>query len=190
MSALEGAAGGKQGAANVCLLAHASVWQQAGAAGTDGAQVFVDWMRTQNPRLDEWLSEATPLGERWLSIAQVPFGAKRAVVNEVVMAGDAAGLVTPLAGNGIAMALRGGQMAAEHVGVYLAGKTAAASLTAGYEREWQREFAPRVRVGRLAQFFMLRPRLFGLALRLLNAAPAVGRYFVTHTRDLRTVTDV
>jgi hypothetical protein len=30
---------------------------------------------------------------------------------------------------------------------------------------------------------MLRPGLFGLALRLLNASPALGRYFVAHTRD-------
>jgi flavin-dependent dehydrogenase len=184
LSTLEGAAGGPGGAANVCLLAHVSAWQRAGG-GPDRAQVFVNWMRTQNPRLEAWLGRATPLGDRWLSIAQVPFGPKRAVVNEVLMAGDAAGLVTPLAGDGIAMALRGGQLAAEHLLPFLAGSRSPAALTAGYGRAWQREFGPRLRVGRLAQAVMLRPRLFGAALRVFQSAPALGQYFVTHTRDLR-----
>jgi flavin-dependent dehydrogenase len=147
-------------------------------------------MRTQNPRLEDWLSRATPLSDRWLSIAQVPFGPKRAVVNEVFMAGDAAGLVAPLAGDGIAMALRAGQMAADHVLRFLSGADTPENVTGGYTQSWRREFGPRVRLGRLAQTLMLRPRLFGLALRLLNAAPGLGRFFVSHTRDLRMVSGV
>lgn len=187
MSALEGAAGGGAGAANVCLLAHTSAWQRAGAAGPGAAEMLVAWIREQNPRLEAWLSRAMPMGDRWLSIAQVPFGPKRPVVNEVLMAGDAAGLVAPLAGDGIAMALRSGQLAAEHLQAFLAGEISPAELADGYAHAWRREFGPRLRVGQLAQMLMLRPRMFGLALRLLRAVPALGRYFVRHTRDLRAV---
>ncbi len=190
MSALEGAAGGGEGAANVCLLAHTSAWQRTGAKGPKAADMFIGWIRTQNPRLEAWLGRATPLGDRWLSIAQVPFGPKRAVVGEVLMAGDSAGLVAPLAGDGIAMALRGGQMAAEHIQRFLEGESPPAAITASYARAWRREFGGRVRVGRLAQALMLRPDIFGLALRLLNAVPSLGRYFVTRTRDLQGVADV
>jgi flavin-dependent dehydrogenase len=190
MSALEGAAGGQAGAANVCLLAHASAWGRAAAAGSEAPETFVRWMRTQNPRLEEWLAQAAPLGERWLSIAQVPFGRKRAVVNDVFMTGDAAGLVAPLAGDGIAMALRGGALAAEHLLRSLDGGSSAAQARAGYARAWRREFGSRLRVGVLAQACLLRPAVFALVVPLLNAWPALGRFFVARTRDLRAVGQV
>ena len=80
------------------------------------------------------------------------------------------------------MALRGGQMAAGHGLAYLAGAGSAAALRGGYARAWQREFGARLRLGRLLQPLALRPRLLAPALRLLNAAPALGRYLVVHTR--------
>jgi hypothetical protein len=39
----------------------------------------------------------------------------------------------------------------------------------------------------MAQAFMLRPAWLGPGLRLLRAAPALGRYLVANTRDLRGV---
>jgi flavin-dependent dehydrogenase len=194
LSAVESAAhgGAAAGAANLCLLAHAGAWANAGRkapAGSDRAQAFVDWMRTQDPRLDDWLSQATPLGERWISIAQVSFARKPAVQADVLFVGDAAGLIAPLAGNGIAMALRGGELAAEHLGQFLNGLLDPAGLRTLYPRAWAREFGPRLRLGRLAQAVMLRPRWFAWALRLLRAAPPLGRYVVAHTRDMRTAAD-
>jgi flavin-dependent dehydrogenase len=174
-------------AANVCLLVHEAAFRRAGGAGAERVPAFIGWMRKQNPRLEAWLSQATQLDERWLSIAQVPFGPKRPVVAEVLMAGDAAGLITPLAGDGIAMALRGGQMAAERVLAYLAGEQTAAEVCQGYARDWRRQFGRRVQLSRLLQVFMLRPRLLGLGLRLLRAAPAMGDYMLTHTREAREV---
>ena len=181
LSAIEQAAG--PGAANLCFLAHTSAWQPR-AAGPEAADRFLAWLRTQSPALDAWLSQAQPLGDRWLSIAQVAFGPKPPVEADVLMAGDAAGLITPLAGDGIAMALRGGQLAAAHVLAGLRGQSPA-QLRAAYARAWQREFGARLRVGRFAQAFLLRPRFMAVAVRLLRALPALGAYFVTHTRDLR-----
>jgi len=178
-------------ATNVCLLVREAAFRRVGVAraergpAPERVPAFIHWMRSQNPRLEAWLSQAVQLDEPWLSIAQVPFGPKRAVVNDVLMTGDAAGLITPLAGDGIAMALRGGQMAAAHLLAFLSGSQSAADVCQGYARDWQRRFAGRVRLGRLLQVAMLRPRLLGLGLRLLNAAPGMGEYVVTHTREVR-----
>jgi hypothetical protein len=68
---------------------------------------------------------------------------------------------------------------------FLAGSQSAAALCDSYARDWRREFVSRVRLGRLLQIFMLRPRLLGFGLRLLNAAPGMGEYMVTHTREAR-----
>jgi len=46
-----------------------------------------------------------------------------------------------------------------------------------------------VRLGRLLQVAMLRPRLLGWGLRLLNAAPGLGDYVVRHTRAARDMRD-
>jgi flavin-dependent dehydrogenase len=180
MSEIESGAGPRL--ANVCLLVHESVFQRVSRGKPDPIATFTDWMQKQNPRLEAWLSQARRVDDRWLSIAQVPFGPKRPVVSDVLMAGDSAGLIAPLAGDGIAMALRGGQMAAEHSLMLLAGSLSSTQLIRGYARAWQGEFGARLRLGRVLQPLMLRPRLLGPALRLLNAAPALARYLVTHTR--------
>ncbi|MGH2522843.1 MAG: NAD(P)/FAD-dependent oxidoreductase [Anaerolineales bacterium] len=176
------------GLANVCLLAHESIFRQAAAPGPVRLNAFIGWMQSQNARLGSWLSRARRVDPEWLSIGQVPFGDKRPVVNDVLMAGDAAGLIAPLAGDGIAMALRGGALAAAHVARFLQGQFAADELCGGYASAWRREFAPRLRLGRFLQIFMLRPRWLSFGLRLIRAVPPLGRYVVTHTRDVRLQT--
>jgi flavin-dependent dehydrogenase len=175
------AVGGR--AANVCLLVREPVFRRVTGDGPERIANFIQWLRAQNTHLDDWLSRAERLDERWLSVAQVPFGPKPAVEREVLMAGDAAGLITPLAGDGIAMALRGGQLAAEHLLAFLSGAATAPEMCHSYAAAWQRQFSARVHLGRWLQIVMLRPRLLALGLRLLAAAPPLGRYVVAHTRE-------
>jgi flavin-dependent dehydrogenase len=186
LSEFEPGAGESTRAANVCLLVRAEVFAVAarGAAGPDRVAAFVAWMRAQNPRLEAWLARATPVGSRWLSIAQVPFAGKQPVEGGVLLAGDAAGLIAPLAGDGIAMALRAGPLAAAHVGEYLAGRASAEALRRRYAAGWQRAFGSRLRLARALQALMLRPAWLGPGLRLLKAAPRLGQYLVTHTREV------
>lgn len=171
--------------ANVCLLAYAEAFRRgAGAAtGPERVPAFLRWMRAHNPRLEAWLAQAEPVTGRWLSIAQVPFAGKQPVEAGVLMAGDAAGLITPLAGDGIAMALRGGLLAAEHLAPYLGGAVSAEAARRDYAAAWRRVFGPRLRLARALQFFMLRPAWLGWGLRLLKAMPALGHYVVAQTRE-------
>ena len=173
----------ENGAANVCFLAHASVFRGAAQVGPERVSEFLKWMSAQNPRLGDWLSRASQIGDRWISIGQVPFSGKRPVEGEVVMAGDAAGLVAPLAGDGIAIALHSGKLAAECSAGFLDGRLSADELRRQYAAEWQRAFNVRFRLGRILQNFMLRPYLLGPALRLINTIPPLGTYLVTHTRS-------
>jgi flavin-dependent dehydrogenase len=189
LSEFEPRAGESGRAANVCLLVRAEVFSAAadGAAGPERVAAFLAWMRAQNPRLEAWLARATPLNGRWLSIAQVPFVGKQPVEAGVLLAGDAAGLIAPLAGDGIAMALRAGPLAAEYASDFLDKRVSAETARQGYARAWRREFGPRLRLARALQGWMLRPAWLGLGLRLLKAAPRLGTYLVVHTRDSRVV---
>lgn len=165
---------------NVCLLAHQAAFDQA----CDPA-AFAEWMQAQNPYLGEWLSQATPVNERWMSIAQVPFSSKPIIENDILMVGDAARLIVPLAGDGMAMAIHSGQLAGMSVGAFLRGQLTAEGLRQQYRALWQQTFEWRLRVARMLQVIMLRPRLLGIGLRLLHALPPLGAYLVSHTRDTR-----
>ncbi len=177
----------EDGRVNVCLLAHERAFR-AFEARPQRLPAFIAWMQRQNPRLGAWLSAAQPAG-RWLSISQVPFVGKRAVAGEVLLAGDAAGLIAPLAGDGIAMALRAGLLAAEHCAARLSGPPAPASAwLRAWQRTWDREFGPRLRLARGLQAVLLRPGWAQPALRLLSVAPGLGDRLVRGTRDLASET--
>ena len=180
LSELEG------GAANVCLLAHESIFKaRANGHGPARLAHFLAWMQTQNARLGDWLTQAKRIDAQWLSIGQAPFVGKRPVVGDVLMVGDAAGLIAPLAGDGIGMALRGGILTAARTAEFLSGRLSAAEFRRRYAADWQREFGARLRLGRWLQAFMLRPGLLAHALQIVNAVPPLGRYLVTHTRDMK-----
>lgn len=168
------------GVVNACLLVREETFRAAGSI-----PAFVDWMGAQNPALGAWLADAEPALDRWQSISQVPFLEKRIVENDVLMTGDAAGLIAPLAGNGMGMALDGGRLAAQHVSAYLRGEATSTQLTRGYAAAWRRQFRGRLRVGRLLQSLMLRPTLMTAGLRIANTLPALGDFFVRQTRDVR-----
>ena len=66
----------------------------------------------RNPRLREILDAAEVLYPQPEVINEISFAPKQPVEQHVLMVGDAAGLITPLCGNGMAMALHGAALAA------------------------------------------------------------------------------
>ncbi len=76
----------------------------------------------KNPHLKEIFTQAEFLYSKPEVINEVSFARKECVENHVLMAGDSAGLITPLCGNGMAMAIRAGNMVATQVASYLSGQ--------------------------------------------------------------------
>jgi menaquinone-9 beta-reductase len=170
----------EDGTTNVCLLVRQDVFQEVGGR----IDTFIEWMGTQNRHLGRWLAQATPVYPEWLSIAQVSLATKTPVEHDILIAGDAGGMIAPLAGDGMAMALHGGTLAAQSVNRYLTHVQDAHTMTQNYARIWHKTFAARLKLGRMLQSVMLRPRLLAPGLRLLNALPPLGNWIVKHTRDL------
>ena len=125
----------------------------------------------------------TTRSSSWLSISQIPFLRKSVIDHDVLMTGDAAGLIAPLAGDGMEMALRGGSMAAAAAMRYLSGEWTAAALRQRYSDQWQEAFAARLRLARALQWVMLRPKPLHFGLNALAAVPPLGNYLVRRTRD-------
>lgn len=169
----------EDGLTNACLLVRTEVFQRAGSI-----DAFITWMRAQNPQLEAWFASARQHSERWLSISQVPFLSKDAVEGDVLMTGDAAGLIAPLTGDGMSMALHGGQMAADYAHRYLNGQLSAEGLRSQYAAAWSRTFDRRLWLGRVLQPCLFQPRLLAVGLRILNRTPTIGRFLVRQTRDV------
>jgi menaquinone-9 beta-reductase len=172
----------EDGSQVACFLVHRRVFQRQRGQQSAGMKQFIEWMRSQNLFLQSWFQWAEQIHERWLSISQVPFGRKSLISRDVLMTGDAAGLIVPLAGNGISMALEGGLLAAGHIYRFLAGDISSADLAVYYPSAWRKKFAVRLTLSSLLQPMALDPRLISLTLRVLSGAPSLGRLLVAHTR--------
>ncbi len=169
-----GASAIEDGLTNVCLLAREAV-----LGGSIPA--LVARMTAENPYLRAQMAQAEAVTD-WLAIAQVPFVRKALVERDVLMTGDAAGLIAPLAGDGMSMALAGGQMAAETVMGLLRGELSAQRVRAAYPKAWRARFGQRLRVGYALQQAMLSPQVMAVGVRIVRKYPGLGDYFVRVTR--------
>jgi flavin-dependent dehydrogenase len=107
----------------------------------------------QNPHLRNIFSSAIVEPDFPLTISQISFNGKPKTERGLPMLGDAAGMITPLCGNGMSIALHTGKIAAELIHLHLKHKGTLAQLQKNYERQWQRHFAMRLKAGRLLQSF-------------------------------------
>jgi menaquinone-9 beta-reductase len=105
----------------------------------------------KNPHLNRLFNESDFLYERPEVINEFSFAPKKAIEQNVLMVGDAAGLITPLCGNGMAMAIHGGKIAAELSVLFLANQLTRKELEEKYTRSWHAQFAARLWVGRRVQ---------------------------------------
>jgi menaquinone-9 beta-reductase len=125
----------------------------------------------KNKFLKEVLSNSTMVFDKPLTISQVSFSSKKPIENHILMCGDAAGMIHPLAGNGMGMAIRSAQMASNLILDYSCGKLKSRKeLELAYTKAWTKEFGIRLkaghiisrlfRLGLISEFIMLILQLF------------------------------
>jgi 2-polyprenyl-6-methoxyphenol hydroxylase-like FAD-dependent oxidoreductase len=106
-----------------------------------------------NPHLKNIFENAQPLPGFPVTISQISFSRKEQVQQGVLMLGDAAGMITPLCGNGMSIALRTGKMAATLGQDFFQGYLSRQQMKEKYQEEWQRNFSRRLWAGRKLQGF-------------------------------------
>jgi flavin-dependent dehydrogenase len=162
---------------NLCYLTTASNLQQANGSIPDMEKAIL-W---KNPHLRKIWEESKIISEAPLTISQISFDKKTQVVNHVLMMGDAAGMITPLCGNGMSMALHASQLAAEQISRFLSGQIGRGTMEQDYERVWQRQFAGRLKAGRRIQGLFERPWLNNTFINVARAFPVLADYFIRQT---------
>jgi flavin-dependent dehydrogenase len=116
-------------------------------------QRFQREVLSENPHLEKLFRESKVLEGFPVTISQINFSSKETVENGVLMIGDTAGMIAPLCGNGMSIALHTGKIAAESIHRFLEGKCDRSAMEAAYAAQWKAQFAARLQRGRLLQRF-------------------------------------
>lgn len=129
---------------------------------------------SKNPYLKTFFEQAKPIFKNPLTISQISFNKKNPVENHIFMLGDSAGLIHPLCGNGMAMAIRSAQIFSE-LFIEKLNKVDfnRQMLEDEYETLWHREFDERLGAGRFIQRVLMNSFTSKLGFSLAKRVPSL-----------------
>ena len=154
------------GMLNVAVLVRSDALK----GGKTPAQLLQEVIASQ-PRIHDHLAHATPILDNPLAISNISFLPRSAVHRGILMMGDAAGVIPPLAGNGMAMAIRAAQLASHEVTAYMKGQYSREEMEVRYARGWNDEFQKRLQWGRRLQRIMEHEWACNIGLQLTRLVP-------------------
>ena len=134
-----------------------------------------------NPHLKKIFSECEILWKEPVTISQISFDKKNLIEDHVLMIGDAAGMITPLCGNGMSMAMHASKIAAEEISKFLKGTIPRKKMEQEYTERWEKLFARRLRTGRMLQRLFDSQWLTTLTIRVGRSFPSLIRKLIKQT---------
>ena len=161
----------------LCYLTNADNLQNSG----NDIKKMEQTILSVNPHLKKIFEECKMIMEEPVIISQISFDKKNLLEDHVLMVGDAAGMITPLCGNGMSMALHASKIAAEQISIFLEGTISRESMERNYAANWNKLFAARLRTGRLLQRLFDNQWLTTLLIRLGKTFPAIIRTLIKKT---------
>lgn len=157
----------ENGAVNVCYLATYKSFKN-----YKDPQMYQREVLMKNEHLNSFFSKATPVFNQDYTIAQISFDKKTQVEDHILMLGDSAGLIHPLCGNGMAMAIHSAKLASECVLLhYNSTGLNRSQLEKDYKKLWNQHFRSRLKTGRLLQNILLSNKLSQISQRAIQVFP-------------------
>ncbi len=151
---------------------------------------FQEKVLCQNKFLKEALVKFPMVFEKPISISQISFSEKAPVENHILMCGDSAGMIHPLAGNGMGMAIRSAQIVSQALLQFKSGAISSRqALEEHYKRQWKQEFASRLKYGHLISRTFRMGLLSEILMFLLKLMPALLPLIVrkTHGKVMQAI---
>lgn len=165
------------GAVNFCYLASYESFKKEKNITSFNKNVVA-----KNSFLEEFLEKSKPIFNEPFTIAQISFEPKTAVENHILMCGDTAGLIHPLCGNGMAMAIHSAMIASELICDYLKSKDRnRRRLESEYQKLWSKAFNRRLWTGRQLQSILLNKTMSGVAINLAIQSPLLLNKLIKST---------
>jgi flavin-dependent dehydrogenase len=166
------------GRVNVCWITRASTLRAAGGKPDD----MIDRTFAGNPSLAARISSLSRIWDGFLAVSQLKISPRRAVEGDLLLVGDAAGMIAPMCGDGMSMAMAGGLSVARLVEAFLHGRLDPEGLKNRYQRAWRGAFLRRMWLGSLLHHGYELGALSAGAVRLCQRFPSVGKWLIRSTR--------
>ncbi|GAB3924676.1 NAD(P)/FAD-dependent oxidoreductase [Mucilaginibacter myungsuensis] len=161
----------------MCYLAHRDDLRKYGSL-----QALEENVICKNPHLKKIFDTAEFLLDKPEVINEISFEKKAPVEHHILMSGDTAGMIAPLCGNGMAMAIHSSKLLSEAVvRNYLPGKFNAQhrdKMEQEYTQAWNKEFANRLWAGRQMHRLFGRDAVTGLTISMLNHVPLLANFLI------------
>lgn len=153
-----------------CCLADAQAVKHAG-----GPENFVKQFIKNFDFLEDMYERSELLFDGWITVPVFAFG-KKIVPDwpQSYFIGDAAAGIYPASGNGLAMGITSGIMAAHYA---LQGKDHE------YKQAWHQRYSKRLKVAELLHYMFMHPTLCSFGFSLASFAPALPRLLYNYTRE-------
>jgi flavin-dependent dehydrogenase len=173
----------ENGRTNVCLLATREAFARAGSVAA-----MIESAAQLNPALGTALVGGRALAESVCTVAPVDITRAPIPWDRFARMGDAAGMIAPLAGDGMAMALRSAELCSPLAHEFLSGKCSEREWESAYRAAWHREFDGPVRLGRQLQTLLNSPGISAALINLSGVVPFFSSWLVRATRGPHRVT--
>jgi len=161
---------------NLCYLVHREKLRQAGNIDSLEEKVL-----KKNPLLKNIFDNSDFLFEKPEVINEISFETKEPVFNHTLLLGDAAGMITPLCGNGMAMAIHSAKIASEFVIEFCNNKLTREQLEKKYEDHWKKTFANRLAFGRQVQKLFGNQFASNIAVNLIVHSKLIAKQIMKNT---------
>ena len=157
----------ENGFINICYLANYKTFKQYRNIETYQQEVLY-----KNPHLNKIFGTVQNAFPKPLTISQISFAAKETVENGIFMCGDTAGMIHPLCGNGMGMAIHSAQILSNLLVQFFNKKISnRQSLEEAYIKEWKLTFQKRLRAGHFLNLFLSNANLLNLGIPALRLFP-------------------
>jgi len=163
-----------------CCLCYITAARNLRESGNSIPAMEMDILR-RNPFLDKIFSTANFLFQQPVTISQISYERRTRVEDHILFIGDAAGMIPPLAGNGMSMALHGSKIAYHCIDAWLKGQTARYEMEQEYIDRWNRQFGKRLWVGRVLQTWFGSERRTNSLLNSLKPFPKLVTFLIRQT---------
>ncbi len=166
---------------NICYLTNFKSFKK-----YKNIEEFQEKVVAQNPHLKNILENSSSVFEKPLTISQICFEQKKNVEDHILMMGDTAGLIHPLCGNGMAMAIHSAKLTSEQTIGFLAGKISRNEMENNYSSNWNKNFKQRLWYGRILGSILEHSKLSEVLINLITHLPFLLPIIIrkTHGKEI------
>lgn len=162
---------------NICYLVDYETFKQ-----HKNIEEFQSKVIYKNPHLKAIFENCVLIFDKPLTISQISFEKKETVENHILMIGDTAGLIHPLCGNGMAMAIHSAKIASELIQSFLTNTIhSRKELEEKYTQEWNTHFKNRLETGRFLSKILQIEKLTTFLMQLLVIFPSLMSLIIKKT---------